>query len=109
VAQIMDNWQFLELLLKGGITVTLFVVWYITYTRSEKRNQSNIELQQAQYKELLAAQHAQYKELLDRQNSLHSENLNRLFKSIDDDLKYKEILTGLLARLEIKIDLQERR
>lgn len=35
--------------------------------------------------------------------------VERLFKQVEQDLKYKELLIGILTRLETKMDIQERR
>lgn len=35
--------------------------------------------------------------------------VERLFKQIEQDLKYKELLIGILTRLETKMDIRERR
>ena len=38
------------------------------------------------------------------QTKQHAETVERLFNQIEQDLKYKEILIGILSRLEAKID-----
>jgi len=35
--------------------------------------------------------------------------VERLFKQIEQDIKYKELLIGILTRLETKIDYNDRR
>lgn len=41
-------------------------------------------------------------------NKQYIELVDRLFKMIEQDIKYKELLIGILTRLETKIDLQRR-
>jgi len=65
--------ELLKIMANGGITVVVFVIWYITFKTTNK----------------------QYQEIIDR-----------LFQQIEADLKYKELLTGILARLETKLDLK---
>lgn len=39
----------------------------------------------------------------------HTATIERLFTLIEQDIKYKELLIGILTRLETKIDIQNRR
>lgn len=39
----------------------------------------------------------------------HTDTIERLFVLIEQDIKYKELLIGILTRLETKFDLQNRR
>ncbi|WP_337871614.1 hypothetical protein [Ignavibacterium sp.] len=66
----------LKIIANGGISVIIFVIWFVTYKTQTK----------------------QYVDLVER-----------LFKQVEQDLKYKELLIGILTRLETKIDLQDRR
>jgi hypothetical protein len=40
----------------------------------------------------------------DTQTKQYTELINKLFNQIEEDIKYKELLTGILNRLEMKID-----
>jgi hypothetical protein len=55
------------------------VIWYITVKNQNK----------------------QFKEILQQ----GQDNVKQIFKLIEEDTKYKELLTGILTRLEIKLDL----
>lgn len=66
----------LKVIANGGISIIIFVIWFVTYKTQSK----------------------QYVDLVER-----------LFKQIEQDLKYKELLIGILTRLETKVDLQDRR
>lgn len=66
----------LKVLANGGISIIVFVIWFVTYKTQSK----------------------QYTDLVER-----------LFKQIEQDLKYKELLIGILTRLETKFDLHDRR
>ena len=41
-------------------------------------------------------------------NKQYVDLVDRLFRMIEQDIKYKELLIGILTRLETKIDLQRR-
>lgn len=43
------------------------------------------------------------------QSKSYTDLVERLFKQIEQDLKYKELLIGILTRLETKMDIHERR
>lgn len=43
------------------------------------------------------------------QTKQYTDLVERLFKQIEQDLKYKELLIGILTRLETKLDVTERR
>lgn len=43
------------------------------------------------------------------QTKHYTDLVERLFKQVEQDLKYKELLIGILTRLETKIDLHDRR
>ncbi len=42
-------------------------------------------------------------------NKQYQDFVERLFNQIEQDIKYKELLVGILTRLETKIDLRDRR
>lgn len=65
----------LKVLANGGLSVIIFVIWFVTYKTQTK----------------------QYTDLVER-----------LFNQIEQDLKYKELLIGILTRLETKIDSRKR-
>ena len=60
----------LSILANGGISLIVFVIWYITYKTQNK----------------------QYVDIIER-----------LFKQIEQDVKYKEVLTGILTRIEAEL------
>lgn len=66
----------LKILANGGLSIIIFVIWFVTY-KTQSKNYTDL--------------------------------VERLFKQIEQDLKYKELLVGILTRLETKIDVHERR
>jgi hypothetical protein len=76
------NSELLKVLSQGGFTLIMFVVWYLTYKGMEKR----------------------FTETAEKQNQF----TERLFQQMEQDLKYKELLIGLLSKLELKIDSQKK-
>lgn len=73
------NAELIKIITSGGLSVILFVIWYITARNMQK----------------------QYKELQDQQLQV----INRMFAIMDADMKYHELLTGVLGRIELKLDL----
>jgi hypothetical protein len=67
----IPNSDWLSILANGGISLIIFVIWYVTFKTINK----------------------QYIDLVER-----------LFKQIEQDLQYKELLTGIMTKLETKID-----
>jgi len=61
----------LKVIANGGISIIIFIIWFVTYKTQTKQ---------------------------------YTETVERLFKQIEQDLKYKELLIGILTRLETKID-----
>lgn len=72
------NAELIKIITNGGLSVTLFIIWYITARSMQK----------------------QYKELQDQQLQV----INRMFAIMDADMKYHELLTGVLGRIELKLD-----
>jgi hypothetical protein len=66
----------LKILANGGLSIIIFVIWFVTY-KTQTKNYSDL--------------------------------VERLFKQIEQDLKYKELLIGILTRLETKFDAYDRR
>lgn len=64
--------ELIKLVVNGGVTAVVFIIWYISFTRITRQNQ---------------------------------EAMDHLIKVLHEDIKYKEILTGLLNRLELKVDM----
>ena len=72
------NSELLSLLANGGAPLLVFVIWLMTFKLFSRQ-------QERAFKE-------------------HQETVERLFKTIDADIKYKESLTAILSRMEMKID-----
>lgn len=72
----------LQLITNGSVAVIVFVMWFLSLKQFNKQ-------QERAYKQML-------------------EQTERMFEMLEQDIKYKEALTGILNRLEIKIDLHMR-
>lgn len=70
------NPDLLKILANGGLSLIIFVIWFLTF-KTQTKNYSDL--------------------------------VERLFKQIEQDLKYKELLIGILTRLETKLDAHYRR
>lgn len=68
--------ELIKLMANGGLSVMVFVIWVFTF------------------KELKS------------QNKVHRSHVEKLYQMIEQDLKYKELLTGILTRLETKLDVK---
>ena len=71
--------ELLNLIGNGSIALIVFVMWYISFKQLSRQQEKNAKQEQ--------------------------ENIQRMFTMLDQDIKYKEVLTSLLSRLETKIDL----
>ncbi len=91
------NEAILKLLLQGGMGIVVFVIWYITFINAQK-----------QYKDFVSQQ-LQMMEMHNKQITEHNkqqmELASKMLRLVEDDVKYKEILTGLLARIDLKLDM----
>jgi len=92
IAQEALNPKVIDLVGQGIISAAILVIWYYTFKQSSKQ----IDESNKRYEELAL----QNKEVIER-----------LFDYIKSDAEYKTLLTGVLTRLEIKIDqsLKEKR
>lgn len=84
----------LKLLADAGTIVVVLFIYFNQQRNMKEENRKREELYLAESDK----KDAQYKAMVER-----------LFKNIDDDLKYKELLTGYMAKLDTKLDLQNRR
>jgi len=98
------NKDLLDLLLKGGLNVIMLIVWIITLREHKKETNKIIEEHEKQYKELIALQ----RETISATNKQYAELVERNFKFIDQNLDYQMLLTGILSKIEVKIDNIER-
>lgn len=64
--------ELIKLMVNGGVTAVVFIIWYISFTRITRQNQ---------------------------------EAMDHLIEVLHEDIKYKELLTGMLSRVELKLDI----
>lgn len=109
------NKELLDLLVKGGLNVIMLIVWVITLREHKKETGKIILEHEKQYREVVAHHEKQYREIIDLQretiyatNKQYSELVERNFKYFDQNLQYQMILTGLLSKIEVKLDNIER-
>ena len=70
--------QILQYIGNGGLAIVIFIIWYITYRQSSRQVQEMLEL--------------------------HSQIEQRMIRAIEEDQQWKEILAGILSRLEVKLE-----
>lgn len=71
--------ELLNLIGNGSIALIVFVMWYISIKQFARQQEKNARQEQ--------------------------ENTKQMFVMLEQDIKYKEVLTALLSRMETKIDL----
>ena len=71
--------ELLNLIGNGSIALIVFVMWYISIKQFSRQQEKNARQEQ--------------------------ENVKQMFVMLEQDIKYKEVLTALLSRMETKIDL----
>lgn len=74
--------ELLKILANAGVGVIIFVIWWVSTKNQNK----------------------QFYKMLDQ----NRETLERFFGFMKEDNKYKELLSGILTRLETKIDFQNK-
>lgn len=90
------NTELLKILGNGGIPVILFVIWFFTFKQSGKSYEQSRE----QFEEALRQSQKQFEEALAQNNK----NYDTIFSIFREDVKYKALLTEMLAKIEIKLD-----
>jgi uncharacterized protein YneF (UPF0154 family) len=71
--------ELLNLIGNGSIALIVFVMWYISIKQFSRQQEKNTRQEQ--------------------------ENVKQMFVMLEQDIKYKEVLTALLSRMETKIDI----
>ena len=71
--------ELLNLIGNGSIALIVFVMWYISIKQFSRQQEKNARQEQ--------------------------ENVKQMFVMLEQDIKYKEVLTALLSRSDTKIDL----
>lgn len=64
----------------GSVAAILFVMWYLSFRQFSRQHERAFKQNQ--------------------------ENLQQMFKMMEQDSRYKELLTNILTRLELKLDLK---
>lgn len=76
-------------IMQGGIAIVVFIIWYFTFTKSNKQTDAFISQSLSQSEEA-------FKKL-----TLLNEQLLQLLK---DEQEYKTTLAGILDRISIKLE-----
>lgn len=93
------NSELIKLITGGGLNVVLFFIWYITAKTMQK-----------QYNDTQEQNRKMYNESQEQNRKMQEQNMaivNKMFSVMEADMKYHELLTGILTRIEIKIDSKE--
>ena len=106
----------------GGVSSVLYAIWYYTFKQNKKdyaaalqQNQSQFDFalkqnqqqfdfalkqNQQQFEKSLVFIMQQYKDNTDQT----LKTIDKLFEFIQSDIEYKEVLTGVLTRMEQKLE-----
>ena len=75
--------------MQGGVAIIVFIIWYFTFTKSNKQSE-----------EFMRHSLSQSKEAFDKHGLLNE----KLLEYLKDEQDYKITLTGLLDRMSIKLE-----
>lgn len=81
--------EIIGFVMQGGIAIVVFIIWYFTFTKSNKQTDAFI-LQSL----------AQSAEAFDKLTKLNEQ----LLQYLKDEQEYKTTLTGILDRISIKLE-----
>ena len=70
--------MYVSIIKDGGLPIVLFIIWYLSFKQQIRRD----------------------KEIMQREKEM----MQQYLKQIDEDIKYKEILIGILSKVEVKLD-----
>lgn len=95
------NAELIKLITSGGLNVVLFIIWFITAKTMQKQYNDTQEQNRKMYNE----SHEQNKKMQEQNMAI----VNRMFAVMEADMKYHELLTGILGRIELKLDVSIQR
>lgn len=81
--------EIIGFVMQGGIAIVVFIIWYFTFTKSNKQTDAFITQSLAQSAEAFAK--------ITKLNE-------QLLQYLKDEQEYKTTLTGILDRISIKLE-----
>jgi len=106
----------------GGVSSVLYAVWYFTFKQNKKDYAAALEQNQKQFDFALKQNQVQFDFALNQNQKQFEKSLemimkqykdstdqnlktiDKLFEFIQSDIEYKEVLTGVLTRMEQKLE-----
>ncbi len=88
-------------LTNGGISAILFIIWFFTVKYFSKQHDDTIKTHQEQFNQTLEQNRQQFSKTLEQNQNA----LDKMFILLQEDVRYKAILTETLTKLETKIDI----
>lgn len=120
-----SNLVFKILLPTGGVSGVLYAMWYYTFKQNKKDYAAALEQNQKQFDFALKQNQTQFDFALKQNQQQFDKSLefimkqykdntdqtlktiDKLFEFIQTDIEYKEVLTGVLTRMEEKLERRQ--
>ncbi len=85
-----------SVLANAGIGTILFLIWHLTFKRTQKQFDFALKQNQEQYQTMLNQIGAQHKESLEQ----NQKTIDRMLEIMRRDMEYKQLLTGILSEMK---------
>ncbi len=98
IGQQLSTGNFLidSVLANAGIGTILFLIWHLTFKRTQKQFDFALKQNQEQYQTMLNQIGVQHKESLDQ----NQKTIDRMLEIMRRDMEYKQLLTGILSEMK---------
>ena len=89
-----------SVLANAGIGTILFLIWHLTFKRTQKQFDFALKQNQEQYQTMLDQIDKQHKESLEQ----NQKTIDRMIEMMRKDMEYKQLLTGILSEMKNSIN-----
>ena len=83
-------------LANAGIGTILFLIWHLTFKRTQRQFDFALKQNQEQYQTMLTQVDKQHKESLEQ----NQKTIDRMLEIMRRDMEYKQLLTGILSEMK---------
>jgi endonuclease III-like uncharacterized protein len=90
----------LDYIVNGGIAVIVFVIWWFTFRYMIRQHETII----TNYEELVKETKREYQQLVKETKDDHAAVIEKFITVIRDQMKLNNYVSGILQRLEGKLD-----
>jgi DNA anti-recombination protein RmuC len=105
-------------LANAGIGTILFLIWHLTFKRTQKQFEFSLGQNQEQFESALKQVNTQHKESLDqykesldcnqkttdRMIDINQKTNDRIFEIMKEEMQHKRLLAGILSKFETSLD-----